>query len=166
MLLLLMPPFFMKNGARVVDATLLYEERSARAFRADEWPPRPVCKPGHPARWALTRVMPARPYVPLRVPSRPQQREHVVSQELVVVAEKDWEGLHQQRHAGSRGRDLSATKEGQPTPPPPAPPPLPHPKCRPHAGRASGVEFLASSQTPRGRGCAALLVFSRRRSAR
>lgn len=31
----------------VVDATLPYEERSAGAFRADEWPPRPICKPGN-----------------------------------------------------------------------------------------------------------------------
>ena len=76
LLLLLMPPFLMKYGARGPFG----RTSGLHGFC--------VCKPGHPASWALTRDVPARPHDPLRVPSRPQQREHVVSQELVVVAER------------------------------------------------------------------------------
>ena len=129
----------------VVDATLPYEARSARAFRADEWSPRPLCKPGHPASWALTRDVPARPHAPLRVPSRPQQREHVVSQELVVVAERIRKGyINNDMLEAEAGTCPRPRKDDQPLP---RPRPHPYPtqrKCRPHAGRTGGAGPAAS----------------------
>ena len=119
----------------VVDATLPYEARSARAFRADEWSPRPLCKPGHPASWALTRDVPARPHAPLRVPSRPQQREHVVSQELVVVAERIGKGyINNDMLEAEAGTCPRPRKDDQPLPRP-----RPHPYPTQSAGHTPGV---------------------------
>ena len=94
-----------------------------------------MCKPGHPASWALTRDVPARPHAPLRVPSRPQQREHVVSQELVVVAERIGKGyINNDMLEAEAGTCPRPRKDDQPLPRP-----RPHPYPTQSAGHTPGV---------------------------